>query len=132
MSSALAMILAAGMAIGTGPEMVSGEVVRGLDLRGEWEGTIRHSFGGDRPVVLDKDGVLTEDDGLISLGFFLEVSDEGKGKVQIRLGGSARVGIYKHEGEDVVICFCRVDRPTEFRAGNGRSLLILRRVKPGN
>jgi hypothetical protein len=127
--SALAMVLAAGLAVGDGPERVSGEVARGLDLHGEWEGTIRHSFGEDHPVVLDKDRVLTEDDGLLSLGFFLEISDEGKGKVQIRLGGSARAGIYKHEGEDVVICFCRVDRPTEFRAGNGRSLLILHRVK---
>jgi hypothetical protein len=38
MSLALAMILAAGMTVGNGPEKVSGEVKQKLDLRGEWEG----------------------------------------------------------------------------------------------
>ena len=41
MSSALAMILTAAMAVpASGPEKVSGEVEQGLDLRGEWEGLL--------------------------------------------------------------------------------------------
>ena len=39
MSSALAMVLMAAMTVpGNGPEKVSGEVEKRLDLRGEWEG----------------------------------------------------------------------------------------------
>ena len=44
--SALAMILTAVMAVpGNGPEKASGEIRQGLDLSGEWEGTL-HSFDG--------------------------------------------------------------------------------------
>jgi hypothetical protein len=128
--SALAMILMAAMAIpGGGPEQVSWAMEQGLDLSGEWVGTIRHSFGRDYSVVLDKDGFLTEDHGAFTGSCFFDVSDGGKGKVQIRMGGLARTGINKREDEHVVICFCRDDRPTEFQAGNGRSLLTLHRVK---
>jgi hypothetical protein len=46
MSSALAMILTAAMAVpGNGPEKVSGEIEDGLNLGGKWEGILYHRMG---------------------------------------------------------------------------------------
>ena len=41
----LTMALAAALLAASAPEKVSGETTRGLDFRGEWEGTWQHSSG---------------------------------------------------------------------------------------
>ena|SRR5262245_33573684 len=142
MSSALAMVLMAAMAIpGNGPEKVSGEVEQGLDLSGKWEAICYRPGGG----VLRGQASISEEGGLSISGqqgparrggqgrfhiAFGKVIDEGSG--HIRSQNSLGIGIYKQEGDRLLICFgYDKHRPTSFRAGDGQFLLILRRVKPG-
>ena len=134
MSSALAMVLAAAMAVpGNGPEKVSGELEQGLDLRGKWMGTAE---GGSWRLQ----GKLQLGNGRIHLVGEPEVwhayesIHEGEGRLSFSFRASPpRLGIYKWEDDDLLVCICtnpRGQRPTTFRASEDQCLLILHRVKP--
>jgi hypothetical protein len=118
--SAFVMVLAAGMAVGSGPEPVSAEVKPPLDLRGEWEGTLEHFDGQEARLVR----------GAVNPQYV----DEGDGKFRLRVRGRASVclGIYRQEGDRVILCFGRPgeERPTSFQGGHGQEPIILHRVKP--
>jgi hypothetical protein len=140
MSSALAMVLMAAMAIpGNGPEMVSAEMEQGLDLRGDWEGTCKTSDGTDWEAQLHfprfstRRGHLTLTAGGALNFQAVTLTDEGAGRLRITWSdGVIFPGIYEQQDDRAVICFSRAERgyPTEFRGGDGQHLLILRRVKP--
>jgi hypothetical protein len=119
MSSALAMILTAAMAIpGDGPEKVSAEMEQGLDLSGTWKG-----FNGDR-VMEDRFKLLiAKSDSWV---------DEGAGQVRFKIRGLTYYGMYEQRGDRLKICFAGggKDRPTRFQGGCGQTLIIVHRVKP--
>jgi hypothetical protein len=134
MSSALAMVLMAAMAVpGNGPEKVLGEVEQRLDLRGQWEGMVSHIEGKLLTARLG-DGILFELDGsTLAWGFDgWEFSDEGAGRFRLLLSGMGYQGIYKWEGNRVTLSYRPngIGRTTSFRAGDGQHLIILHRVKP--
>lgn len=132
--STLAIILAVGMVIGSGPEKVTGEMEENLHLQGDWVG---ESWGDDGVVwqVKLRDGDLCFSSGKevaspLPVAFIV---DEGHGRFRVDwpLPGDS-LGIYKQEGDHLVMC-CRdghQGRPTSFRLGSGQLLLILNRVKP--
>jgi hypothetical protein len=137
--SAFAMVLAAGMAVGSGPEAVSSGVEQGLDLRGKWEGHLRSAWGKTLTARLEAQGagcggtLFLKAHGREEEGFRLDrVTDEGGGRLRLERE-IALLGIYKWQGDQLVICFRmeRAGRPTSFQAGDGKDLLILHRVKPG-
>jgi hypothetical protein len=134
MSITLAMILAAGMAVGNGPEKISGETEQRLDLRGEWEGF----WWEDSDSV----GLAEWSEGTIVGRFghghfrFLHwgwIKNEGNGRCLVeRFRGDREVlGIYHQDGDRLVFCIGRtgLGRPTSFTADEDRHLLILHRVK---
>jgi len=130
MSSALAMILAAGMTVpGDVPKEVSGEIEQGLDLRGEWEGTLDNGRKA-KTMSVHLSGTrirFTNDDESVSYDH--RIVDEGKNKLRFN---DKLPGIYRQDGARLNICY-RCDgkgRPTSFRGGDGQVLLSLHRVKP--
>jgi hypothetical protein len=126
--SALAMILAAGMAVGSGPENVSGEVERGLDLSGEWEGTYQVDISDWN--VRYGGGVLTYWHNQIQVRRQIPMRfvDEGHGKVRLALrdGPPITPGIYKMRNDCIIMIF--------WRGGNKdrQITFTLHRVKPGD
>jgi hypothetical protein len=138
MSSALAMILAAGMTVpGIGPERVSGEIEQGLDLPGDWEGLwwldgrveIVRAVS-DREVLGGVRMKLGADPGIFF--FIYDLTDEGNGRLRGKWNLSGIHGIYQQDGEELVLCLGEItrSRPKSFRADDGQHLLILRRIKP--
>jgi hypothetical protein len=138
MTSALAMILAAAMAVpGRGPEKVSGETEQRLDLSGVWVGEWKDGGAhADTPLrVRLRKGVITakgknwEHPDKIKI---TKVIDEGNGNVRFTLGLESCVGIYRQEADRLSICFCIVpqDRPTSVRPRENQWLFILHRIKP--
>ncbi len=130
MSSALAMVLAAGITVPSiGPEKVSGETERGLDMRGEWEGfvhtaevvhrlvEIRVAHGKWKIIFLD--GYVEE--------YTPRIVDEGGGKMSYR----DEFAIYKYEGDSLIICLSLFGRhPTSFQVNDNQWVFVLHRVKP--
>jgi hypothetical protein len=130
--NALVMALAAGLAVGNGPEPVSPEEAF-LSLDGVWKGTWRE--GKDDPALVTlRDGRVCLEKGprVICLLHF-KAAEECTGKVRFDFAGDVRLGICKWEAGRLVICLGRTggDRPTSFRGGDGQPLLTLRRIKPG-
>ena len=140
MSSALAMILAAGMTVpGDVPKEAMEEIEQGLDLRGRWEGFL---FMGDKrkpwevAIVIGsekKQGVASFDLRLLLL--LGRVVDEGKGR--FRASDKYAVledilGIYQQDGDRLMICYRDASKgwPTSFLSCKDQSLVILHRVKP--
>ena len=139
MTSALAMILAAAMAVpGRGLEKVSGETEQRLDLSGVWVGEWKDGGAhADTPlrVRLRKGVFVVKGDNWdrpdkIKI---TKVIDEGNGNMRFTLGLESCVGIYREEADHLSICFCIVpqDRPTSFRPTEKQYLFILHRVKSG-
>jgi hypothetical protein len=137
--SALAMVLAAGMALGNGPEKVSGEMVQGLDLRGEWAGDWWLDTDKRYDVTkLGKSlfGLRMKSNGVRTATWLNvpDIVDEGHGRLRGRWDwrGVEIHGIYQQDGRRLVICFVEINRsrPTSFLIEDGQCLLILRRVKP--
>jgi hypothetical protein len=134
--SALAIILAAGMAIGDGPGKASEQVERRLDLSGEWEGEWKGGGIDNDPyrVRLRKGVMVVKGDNWDRPDKikFSKVIDEGNGKVRFTLGIESCVGIYRQQADRLSICFCIAthDRPTSFRPKENQWLFILHRVKP--
>jgi hypothetical protein len=128
----LVLVLAAGMAVpGIGPEKVSGEIEQGLDMRGEWRGTLRDSRDDWKTADL---ATLRGDKLTLPAynnGFVFEITDEGKGRIRILWGIDVFLGIYDQRGDYLVFSFRKekYGRPASFKAEHGR-LLILHRVKP--
>lgn len=134
--SALAMILTAAMVVpGNGPEMVSGEVERGLDLSGEWEGKWCDQIvqGGIPILAKVESGTFSyrfkHENSFISIGKF---HDEGEGKFRFEDQGCIWLGIYRQDRGTVILCFHEADqrRPHSFETGDHQDLLILHHVKP--
>ncbi len=123
---------------GIEPDKVSGEIERGLNLRGEWEGKEWRGNGEVFKVEV-RDGELTGE-SLTEKGVILvplEISrivDEGHGKFKVKWSSSGIrfTGIYRQDDNRVILCFPIADdgHPTSFRAGDGQHLLTLHRVKP--
>jgi hypothetical protein len=128
MSSALAMVLMAAMAVpGNGPEKVSGEVEQGLDLSGDWQLTIEVEHGLGNVALVAAGSKLIKK---------FDIRDEGEGKVRLRFAnGSANelLGIYRQEGDHILINCARAPdgRPTSFEKRESYIRIILHRVKPG-
>ncbi|HEY7312363.1 MAG TPA: hypothetical protein VH643_23570 [Gemmataceae bacterium] len=133
--STLVLVLTAAMAVpGNGPEMVSVEIEPpGLDLSGEWEGTLE---GGSS----DLSGELQLTDGLFQMrgkkgvwhGFAIVHESEGYLTVSVR-GSLPLLGIYKWKNDELLICYSTIpngQRPKTFRASDDQEFLILHRVKP--
>jgi hypothetical protein len=136
--SAFVLVLAAGMAVGNGPEAVSAETELELDLRGRWEGTIPSwRVGGPTMQIWVYKGAILN-------SFFphdvTRVVKEGEGKVRLILSGSdfpdicsSIPGIYEWEGDRLIICTSIFGvRPRSFHASmfTGQTLYILHRVQP--
>ncbi len=129
--SALAMILTAALTVpADGPKRASGEMVRGLDLSGEWEGV---SLSG-HPVDVSGGKLRFRGGGKGISNYTVpwKVADEGNGKIRVEFQGSEPVlGIYEWRGDRVYLCYAYANRPrpTNFDTGAGRTVLILHRVK---
>jgi hypothetical protein len=134
----LAVVLAAGLSVGNGPERVSTEVVECLHLRGVWEGTWQIGLRQGKVIgtyeirlepgsfsVLLPGQVVKEQHRFACI-------DEEKGRCRLVFDGTGiMLGIYRREVNHWVIS---VDpsgngRPATLRAGKGQALLVLRRVK---
>jgi hypothetical protein len=127
--SAFVMILATGMAVGNGSEAVSAEAELALDLRGGWKGTL--VCKGKEMDAFWSDGVLS---GLAPLPWRSGVrfAKEGEGKVQVSIGEVPGPGIYKWEGDRLILSYeLGGRRPVSFLSCDDQRLLILHRVKPG-
>ena len=139
MSSALAMVLMAGMVVpGNGPEKVSGEVEQRLDLCGEWKGTweddegvVMRAFVSPAERGVDGVSILGTTDRRFRYIPVYALIDEGHGRLQMT-ANCGYFGIYKVRNDIIVIAFRLADEgyPVSFRGGNGQNLLILHRVKP--
>ncbi len=133
--SVFVMVLAAGMAVGSGLEGVSAEVELPLDLHGEWEGLVM-----DAPNKVFGAALA---DGELGRGYpwgweevpYLTFTDEGAGRFRVRTRpGLVRLGLYRQEGEHLVFCLGPYDgqRPTSFAPIRyQQTLFMLHRVKPG-
>jgi hypothetical protein len=129
MSSALAMVLAAGMAVpGSGPEKVSGKTVQLLDLRGEWEGTWINSFG---PADVKLRGNWLRLGGRFTVRF--SYSDAGEGKLRLVIADYPRTALYRRAGSNIIICWSTHGKewPDSIRVTENQEIYILHRVKPG-
>jgi uncharacterized protein (TIGR03067 family) len=146
--SALVVVFTAVMAAGSGPEKASQEVSPCLPTGGRWEGRWVDDHGFTHGVMLP--GVVTGPWAVCTVYVVFanrpnpaptyasyRMADEGRGKVRLTWNGWLRdtpmacLGIYRWDGDQLVICF-REDkqgRPTSFRSGDGQHVLILRRVK---
>jgi hypothetical protein len=126
MSSALAMVLAAGMTVGSGPEKVSGEIEQRLDLRGEWEGTYQ-VIGGPTWHARLGGGFLAVQTEVARSRLAIRFVDERNGKLRMGWGGRPplTLGTYKQEGDRVVLSFW-----LGVKANRGL-VLDLKRVKLG-
>jgi hypothetical protein len=121
-----AMILTAAIVVpGEGKGNVSGEMVRGLDLSGQWEGTLRSKQGEVSRVRIDRKVMLIESKG-ITRGFSTSrLIDEGGGKLLYR----GQLSLYRQGNNLLVICVGDLNRrPSSIGEENG-NLFILHRVK---
>jgi hypothetical protein len=122
--SALAMVLAAGMAIGDGTEKVSVETEQRLDLRGEWEGM--GVEGWEEAFIRLKEGVLTLEMGGKKGTYQVRFADDGHGKFRMsmtdmppRMPGRYEMG----EGSVVLTFWVGAKR-------DRKVVIALKRVKP--
>ncbi len=136
--SALAMILAAGMTVGSGPEQVSGETEQRLDVRGKWEGYHFLLFGesSERVQLQGEELKVALPDGLYAT-HEIEFTDKGRGSVHIILAVGGVVtcrfrGVYRYEGDRLIICYGKPGIPENpsIWADIGQHFLVFRRVKP--
>ena len=126
--SALAMILTAAMAVpGSGPEKVSIDMERRLDLRGEWQGTLRTKQDEVYRVRIDRKLMLIESSEGITRAFSTSnLIDEGCGKLLYR----GRLSLYRQEDNLLLICVGDANRrPSSIGVECGPTF-VLRRVKP--
>lgn len=128
----LALFVAAGLMPSSGPEKISGEVVQdALDLSGKWEGTL-----DPYETSMDNGGQISvKYHPAFSELFGTEIVDEGDGRLRMQWGErncrSTHKGIYRQNGDHLIICFQRADYgvPSTFRTDDRQYLLELRRIK---
>ena len=138
MSSAFGMVLMVALAVpGNEPEKVSGEVEQRLDLSGEWEGTYQVAQVYKVPAGIRNDRLWRDGRGAcrrngVIVGVPYVLLDEGKGNLRLKWHGFHYIGIYRQDGDTVLICFREYfrGRPTEFRSGSEQHLFTFHRVKP--
>jgi hypothetical protein len=126
--STLVLVLAAGITIpGNGPEMVSAEMERGLDLSGTWEGTWHWTCGVKFHIELCQ-GKMTA----IGPAKTSWITDEGRGFCRFSANKWVMLGIYEQHQDRVMICFREgnKERPRSFTRTDEQHLLILHRVTP--
>ncbi|HEY7425077.1 MAG TPA: hypothetical protein VH682_12675 [Gemmataceae bacterium] len=128
--STLVLVLVAGITVpGNGPEKVSAEMERGLDLSGEWEGAWVDHGGKRMRVKLTQDKIhMDTGDAIISVKN--SIIGEGNGKFCY----DGVLGLYEQDGERLRMCFGfpgTNQRPKSFQKGEWKNLFILHRVKPG-
>lgn len=130
----------------SGTEKTLAEIDQGLDLRGQWTGV--WCLGKDNILVASLwSGIARENKGdvyqLRGIGNkfellcrFESLVDEGSGKCHFHssYNGKHYLGIYRREGEKIILCFqeVRYGRPRIFRVSEFSELLVLRRVTPCN
>jgi hypothetical protein len=133
--SAFAVVLVAGMAVGSGPAKLSLEAEQWLDLSGRWEGIWEDATGasflimscgrelGGRPRL-----------GPASILDTASVVNCGAGRFTAAVSDRACLGIYQWDGGQLFICLRARGQgwPASFRGGNGQHLLRLRRARPEN
>jgi hypothetical protein len=126
--SAFVLILAAVMARGGESKAGPAEGNPSLDLRGSWEGTFQSAGASCR---------IGAHDGVIWTDYFPEdairIVIEGEGKVSLFNGGGRLRGIFKWEGDQLVICTSAIGpRPRSFQCVRERAQAIwtLQRIKP--
>ncbi len=131
MASTLATILMAAIVVpGDVPEKRPAEMVRELDLSGEWEGTWE-----SRDVIRAemKHGIIRASGKLEDrLCGRCQVIFASESLVKVDYEGRAFQGIYKLDGERLLICIGPTSekRPVSYKAGGGEKyLFIFRRVK---
>lgn len=135
--SALAMILTAAIVVpGNGPKEEPAEMVRALDLSGEWEGTGQSTISKSRLKISRGQGHIDIQAQRGAIGADLKIIDEGEAKlrIEVKVCGTVRrlLGIYKWQGDRLLIC-CRQEskgRPTSFMVDEVNCLLLLHRLKP--
>jgi hypothetical protein len=136
MSTLVLVLTAAMMVPGDGPEKVSWEVEQKLDLSGEWEGTFWDSQSKNKEgwTVKLSDDWLVFERGADTYRMLWQMTDEGGGKVKLKLWRTVYVGIYRQESDRVLIALCDIKkaRPVSFPLGDDQSFLILHRAKPGS
>jgi hypothetical protein len=133
MSSALAMILAAGMAVPGDvpkPKQDLGEVQQELDLRGTWEGTLHATDGNVYQIRITRDRCRWELKNRFAAEYDNPFRDDGGGRLHLH-DHPNRLGIFRQESDRLTICLASGHHPTTFHATDSQTLLILRRVKPG-
>ncbi len=125
--TAFAIVLAAGMAGGNGPEAGTADGKPSLDLHGWWEGTFQGTGGSSR--ITSHDGVIW-DDSLPEDA--IRIVPEGEGKFSLFNGGGRLLGICKWEGDKLVICTSAIGhRPRSFQCSTEKlqAIWTLRPVK---
>jgi hypothetical protein len=133
--STLAMILAAMIVPGNGPEKVSGEVsereLRALDLHSEWRGAMYSPPDTIESVAIKGGHLLFLARGR-DVGHLFVCTEKSEGTFRVRWSDETCLGIYRYEEGRLLLCLSEAgnDRPTSFKIGDGQYLLILHRVKP--
>ncbi len=128
--SALAMILTAAMVVpGDGLEKVSGEMEQRLDLSGEWFGTRDDGCVASDILLLPGRGTVCV--GGCGVADLFVCFDRGHGVADVKWGSEKFLGIYRQQGDSIIICFRAPSRgrPTAFRSGDDRILFTLHRIK---
>ena len=137
MSSALAMVLMAGMVVpGNGPKKVSGELTP-YPFAGTWQGIMQFEGFADKEIGMT-DGKLTVCPNLGDqpIAFSGPAIYQGRGQLRIHmihvLGNGDCLGIHRQDGDRLIICLREPgkERPTSFNTDNHQALIILHRVKP--
>jgi hypothetical protein len=144
MSAILLAVLAAGMAMDSGPKPMAVETEERLCIGGSWEGTWQiwqednqeAQFIG---VTMGLGLFFQPERGQTSVGQHCRWVNEGGGKCQLLLSEKTiskgvYKGIYKWNAGRLIICLGEPDsrrRPMRFQVNQTQSLLILRPTRPG-
>jgi hypothetical protein len=130
--STLVLAMALWAAPGNVPEGISPDAEQPLRMSGKWVGPLKKD--GSRScwevsrrgpalylTLLEGNDLRTE----------CTLVDEGSGRLRLEIPGATFLGIYRWEGDRVVMCFgvpCK-GRPTFFHDADDQSVITLRRVR---
>jgi hypothetical protein len=143
--SATALVLLAGLAMGSDPQPVWTETDVHFYLDREWEGSwegqclhpdvirdlkLPRTYNKVKVGMSPRGFSLSSDTVSLAQGWGPRNRwiDEGKGRFRV---AGLYLGIYKREGDRVIICmkWAEHGRPTAFQAGDNQALLILKPAK---
>jgi hypothetical protein len=130
--SGFVLVLAAEIAVSSGREAVSVEAERGLGLHGDchWAGPLLDARGDPHLAVLVFGRDLLFAGGCGVADPFV-CCDTGRGTARIAWGSATVLGIYRHDGDRLFLCFRKASqgRPVTFEGGKGQYLFTLRRFE---